>query len=77
MSGNQWEWCQDLFVRNTQLIPTNALPYQKSGSDRVLRGGCFHNYAIHCTVNKRYEICPQFGDEFISFRLVLAAERNI
>ena len=75
MSGNQWEWCQDLFVRDTRLIPTNGLPYEKSGTDRVLRGGCFHNYSIHCTVNKRYEIGPEFGDGCISFRLVLAAEK--
>lgn len=73
MSGNQWEWCQDLFVRDTSQVPTDGSAYEKSGTDRVLRGGCFHNYSLHCTVNKRYEIGPQFHDGCISFRLVLAA----
>jgi sulfatase modifying factor 1 len=73
MSGNQWEWCQDLFERDTNLIPADGSPYEKSGTDRVLRGGCFHNFSIHCTVYKRYEIGPQFHDGCISFRLVLAA----
>lgn len=73
MSGNQWEWCQDLFVRDTRVIPADGSPYEKSGTDRVLRGGCFHNYSLHCTVNKRYEIYPEFHDGCISFRLVLAA----
>jgi formylglycine-generating enzyme len=75
MSGNQWEWCQDLFVRDTRLVPANGAPYEKSGTDRVLRGGCFHNFSLHCTVNKRYEIGPEFHDGCISFRLVLAAEK--
>lgn len=76
MSGNQWEWCQDLFVRDTNQVPTDGSPYEKSGTDRVLRGGCFHNHAIHCTVNKRYEIGPEFHDGCISFRLVLAAVKS-
>lgn len=73
MSGNQWEWCQDLFIRDTNQIPVDGSPYEASGTDRVLRGGCYHNYHVHCTVSKRYEIFPEFGDGCISFRLVLAA----
>lgn len=76
MSGNQWEWCQDLFTRDAKLIPKDGSAYEASGTDRILRGGCFHNSIMHCTVSKRYEIFPQFGDGCISFRLVLALNKN-
>jgi sulfatase modifying factor 1 len=72
MSGNQWEWCQDFFIRDTHQIPLDGSPSEASGTDRVLRGGCFHNFSMHCTVSKRYEIGPEFGDGCISFRLVLS-----
>jgi len=39
--------------------------------ERVLRGGCFHNWAAHCTVSKRYEIAHDYYDGCIGFRLVL------
>jgi hypothetical protein len=40
----------------------------------VLRGGCFHNWAMHCTVSKRYEIGHDFHDGCIGFRLAFSAE---
>jgi hypothetical protein len=43
-------------------------------AERVLRGVCFHNWAIHCTVSKRYEIGRQDHDGCIGFRLVLTDE---
>jgi hypothetical protein len=39
MSGNVWEWCQDL--------------YDSSGSYRVLRGGSYNNFASDCRVASR------------------------
>lgn len=74
MSGNLWEWCEDLMVRDTSLIPQDGSPYLASGNDRILRGGCHHNWAIHCTVSKRYEIIPDGADECIGFRLVLSKD---
>jgi formylglycine-generating enzyme required for sulfatase activity len=72
MSGNVWEWCQDVFVRAVDRIPRDGTPYTGDGDDRVLRGGCFHNWAIHCTVSKRYEIGRIYGDGCIGFRLVFS-----
>jgi formylglycine-generating enzyme len=72
MSGNVWEWCQDAFTREINRIPTDGRALPSDGPDRVLRGGCFHNWAIHCTVSKRYEIGHQYHDGCIGFRLVLA-----
>jgi len=76
MCGNVWEWCQDYFHRDIIKIPTNGTALLEESDDRVLRGGCHHNWAIHCTVSKRYEIGPQFKDGCIGFRLVLAANAS-
>jgi len=73
MSGNVWEWCQDYFQRDIDLIPKDGTACLKESNDRVLRGGCHHNWAIHCTVSKRYEIMPGFKDECIGFKIAASA----
>lgn len=72
MSGNVWEWCHDLFTSNVAAIPRDGTPLVGPGDERGLRGGCFHNWAIHCTVSKRYQIERQYCDGCIGFRLVLS-----
>lgn len=73
MSGNIWEWCQDVYTDNVELIPRDGTPFAGEGDERVLRGGCFHNWAIHCTVWKRYSIARDFHDGCIGLRLVISA----
>lgn len=75
MSGNVWEWCEDAFTRDVKAIPTDGTPLVGPSDDRVLRGGCFHNWAMHCTVSKRYEIARDFHDGCIGVRLVLSEGR--
>jgi sulfatase modifying factor 1 len=72
MSGNVWEWCQDSFTKDVSKIPADGSAYRGESRERVLRGGCFHNWAIHCTVSKRYQIERGHHDGCIGFRLVLA-----
>jgi sulfatase modifying factor 1 len=72
MCGNVWEWCQDTFTSDVKQIPADGTPFAGARSRRVLRGGCFHNWAIHCTVSKRYEIGRKYHDGCIGFRLVLS-----
>jgi formylglycine-generating enzyme required for sulfatase activity len=72
LSGNVWEWCQDVFTRNVESIPPDGTPFFGAGDERVLRGGCFHNWAIHCTVSKRYEIAHDYRDGCIGFRLAFS-----
>lgn len=76
MSGNVWEWCEDVYSPDVSVIPADGTPYQGPGTDRVLRGGCFHNWAAHCTVTKRYEIARNFHDGCIGVRLVMAEPRE-
>ena len=73
MSGNVWEWCQDSFTEDIARIPADGSAYLGESEERVLRGGCFHNWAVHCTVSKRYQIGRADHDGCIGFRLVLAA----
>jgi formylglycine-generating enzyme required for sulfatase activity len=72
MSGNVWEWCQDSFTEVVTRIPADGSAHLGESAERVLRGGCFHNWAIHCTVSKRYQIDRAYHDGCIGFRLVLA-----
>jgi formylglycine-generating enzyme required for sulfatase activity len=72
MSGNVWEWCQDVFTRDVWRIPGDGTPHMGLAAERLLRGGCFHNWAIHCTVSKRYEIAREYHDGCIGFRIVLS-----
>lgn len=76
MSGNVWEWCQDVYTMDLDAIPADGRAFSGPGDERVLRGGCFHNWAIHCTVSKRYEIAQDFHDGCIGLRLVLAHDRE-
>ena len=76
MSGNEWEWCQEVFTREVATIPKDGSSFAGHGEERVLRGGCFHNWAMHCTVSKRYEITQGYSDGCIGFRLVLARHKS-
>ena len=47
MMGNVWEWCWDwkpVYDGSPQIDPRGA----SSGTDRVMRGGCFQNVASIC-----------------------------
>ena len=71
MSGNVWEWCEDVCTDDLEAVPRDGSPYRGAGDDRRLRGGCHHNWDLHCTVWWRYGITPTAHDGCIGFRLVL------
>jgi formylglycine-generating enzyme required for sulfatase activity len=71
LCGNVWEWCQDRYTPHLSRIPRNGAAFEDDGDDRVLRGGCHHNWAVHCTVHKRYAITPTAHDGCIGFRIAL------
>lgn len=52
MSGNVWEWCQDLYGSYSSGSQTNPTG-PSSGSDRVLRGGSWFYSAKLCRVSSR------------------------
>ncbi|MEM6630390.1 MAG: SUMF1/EgtB/PvdO family nonheme iron enzyme [Bacteroidota bacterium] len=70
MSGNVWEWCEDIY----SLYPGNGdkgkgdiIPL--SSSPRVLRGGAFSSGAYYCRIPTRLGRAPQKADVSWGFRL--------
>ena len=76
MSGNVWEWCQDVCV-DIDSVPPDGCPCLPPGSDRRLRGGCFNNWDLHCRVWWRYGIQQDAHDGCIGLRLVLARRDGV
>jgi formylglycine-generating enzyme required for sulfatase activity len=72
MSGNVWEWCEDVCTDDFSAVPADGSPYRGLGDERRLRGGSHQNWSLHCTVFWRYGISPDAHDGCIGFRLVLA-----
>ena len=70
MSGNVWEWCQDLYGRyslNAQTDPQGP----KDGAKRVLRGGSWYFYAKGCRVSYRGSYTPGDRYSLLGLRLCL------
>ena len=55
MSGNVWEWCQDVWHENYEGAPTNGSAWTRGGvqSLRVLRGGSWYYSLLDCRVSNR------------------------
>lgn len=69
MSGNVWEWCEDVFTSNYDNCPTDGSAYTGSGSDRVLRGDSWSSFARGCRPANRGYYGPGYRFDILGFRV--------
>ncbi len=75
MHGNVFEWCSDWFgdkyyeeCKEKGTVPNPSGP--ETGSNRVLRGGCWGSYARSCRSADRNYDTPGYRSGYVGFRLV-------
>ena len=78
MSGNVWEWCYDLYGTinsGEEEDPQGATSDASSGSNRVVRGGGWNNYASDASVSDRGDSNPYYRSGDLGFRVVCASSK--
>ena len=71
MSGNVWEWCQDVWHENYNGAPEDGSAWEKGdNSFRVLRGGSWYADPEYCRVASRFRINPYSRYLYVGFRVV-------
>jgi len=71
MSGNVWEWCQDIYAKDAYKKHSRNNPiYAQGKSLRVFRGGGFLSYPAPLRCANRGRNSPVFGSNVLGFRVL-------
>jgi formylglycine-generating enzyme required for sulfatase activity len=71
MSGNVWEWCQDIFLEDAYRRHSVENPVCTAGTgDRVMRGGGWNVDAWSVRCSMRFSLSPDYFGAALGFRLV-------
>ena len=69
MSGNVWEWCEDVYVEDYSKVGTDNPIYKEIGSGRVRRGGCWLSMPRDVRASHRGLSTPDYRFGTLGFRL--------
>ena len=72
MSGNVWEWCNDLYGDYSSGGVTNPKG-ATTGFSRVIRGGSWYYYGNHGRVSYRISRNPSYSGDNLGIRLVFSS----
>jgi formylglycine-generating enzyme required for sulfatase activity len=73
MHGNVWEWCEDVWHDDYDLLPKDENAWTQGGdrSCRVVRGGSWRDPAHNCRSAKRSKNATNQGDRTTGFRIAV------
>ena len=73
MHGNVWEWCEDVWHDDYDLLPKDGTAWTQGGdrSCRVVRGGSWRDPAHNCRSAKRSKNATNQGDRTTGFRIAV------
>ena len=72
LSGNVWEWCQDLFLADAyQQHDAESPVIHGEGTDRVIRGGSWNLDAWSARCTRRFSFTADFFGPGLGFRVVM------
>ena len=69
MSGNVWEWCQDMYTNYDGKPKTDPIATSDAGTFRVNRGGSWDYISDSARSANRRNRTPDFRNFNIGFRL--------